>query len=170
MPQFTSTGTLAHDLWLADGSPDFATFPAGIHSRVPHPIPIWLKVGTPAYGSVHIMKRHGLWVHKQKKTVAQLVWDKLGQQGRIWTTEKEGKLKINLHWNPSALLILELQDKAEVAHFSVTSLYLKQGVLDGIELGVYPGRPRPRLLVGAAYLASRETTAVMSVADIPKRS
>lgn len=155
MPIFTQTGHSQDDKWLVDGSPVFGTFPSGLLSNVPDATPIWLKVGTAAYGTVHILKRHGVWVAKHKKPVAQLVWEKLGQPGKIHLSEEKGKLKINLHVTPSALLILQLQDKEQPVHFSVTSLYYKEGTVDGDPLGKYPGRPSPRLLVGAAFLAAQ---------------
>ena len=154
MPLFTQPGSTPNDLWLADGSPDFAVFPGGLIDQVPQDVPIWLKVGTPAYGVAHIAQRHAAWIRKQGKPVYELVWDKLGQPGKVLTTEAARKVKINLHLNPSALLILQLEDRSKTVHFSVTSLYLKQGKLDGDELGKYPGRPKPRLLVGQAYLDS----------------
>lgn len=54
MPVFEPTGRKAKDLWLVDGSPDFAHFPGGLADHIPEPLPIWLRVGTSAYGEVHI--------------------------------------------------------------------------------------------------------------------
>ena len=64
MAIYTSTGTHAQDLWHVDGTPDFGVFPAGIIPEVAENLPIWLKVGTSAYGEKHIRMRHGHWVNR----------------------------------------------------------------------------------------------------------
>lgn len=140
MPVFTVTGTHHKDLWLVDGKKEFGFIPGGIVSGVAARLPIWLTVGTMAYGELHIRKRHGHWVSKQKKAVPELVYEKLGQPGLIYCTEESDKFKISLRLNPSSLLILNLIQRAEEAHFSVTSLYMHPTQLDGDRLGRYPGR------------------------------
>lgn len=142
MPVFTSQGTHARHLWLVDNSPHFSHFPGGIIDGLNDPVPIWLYVGTLAYGEVHIKARHAHWVNKTKKTVPQLVYEKLSQAGPIYTTEGDKKFKVSLRLTPSALLVLEYMDRA-TPHFSVTSLYMHPATLDGMKLGRYPGRPKP---------------------------
>lgn len=140
MPVFTRTGSAPRDLWLADGSPDFAYFPGGVLAGAPEPLPIRLKVGNAAYGEVHILKRHGHWVSKQNMSVPELVYAKLGQAGVIYCTERDDKVKVSLRLNPTSLLILDLISGGGVGHFSVTSLYMHPSRLDGWNLGRYPGR------------------------------
>ncbi len=103
MPIFTATGKRPKDLWLVDGSTAFGFIPAKIVSGVEAQLPILLHVGNVAYGEVHIAKRHGHWVARQKKTVPELVYEKLGQQGRIYCTEVQNKFKISLRLAPESL-------------------------------------------------------------------
>ncbi|HEX8963857.1 MAG TPA: hypothetical protein VF801_12710 [Rhodocyclaceae bacterium] len=147
MPVFTSQGTHARHLWLVDNSPHFSHFPGGIIDGLNDPLPIWLYVGTAAYGEVHIRK-HAHWVSKAKKTIPEFVYEKLGQPGLIFNTEKEKKFKVSLRLTPSALLVLEYFDRV-TPHFSVTSLYMHPATLDGMKLGRYPGRPKPPAAIAA---------------------
>ncbi len=141
MPVFEPTGRKAKDLWLVDGSPDFAHFPGGLADHIPEPLPIWLRVGTSAYGEVHIRGGHGHWVRRFNKTVPELLYEKLGQPGVIYTAEETAKFKISLRLNPTSLLILHLITHQQQPHFSVTSFYTHPARLDGERLGRYPGRP-----------------------------
>lgn len=143
MHTFNKTGEHAKDLWLVDGTPDFAIFPKGIIPDISDDLPIWLKVGTPAYGEMHIHQRHGHWVRKHAKSVAEFVYLKLGHSGQVYCTEDKGKFKISMRLNPSALLVLNHVSHAK-PHLSVTTLYFHQGVLDGDLIGRYPGRPSVR--------------------------
>ena len=136
MPVFTCSGYRAKDLWLVDGSPEFAFFPGGVVQTVPNPLPIRLRVGTMAYGETHIRTKHGHWVTKFSTNVPELVYQKRGQSGAIYSTEEDGKLKISLRFQPSSLLVLHLIGD----HFSVTSLYMHPTRLDGRPLGKYRGR------------------------------
>lgn len=139
MPLFTPQGNHARHLWLADGSPNFSHFPGGVLAGLDNPTPIWLRVGTAAYGEVHIHRRHGHWVKRFNKTVPELVYEKLGHSGQIYNTESGSKLKVSLRLSPSALLVLELIERGTL-HFSVTSLYAHPAHLDGQIIGRYPGR------------------------------
>lgn len=140
MPAFNPSGTHAQDLWLVDGCPDFGNFPGGIIPGVQDSIPIWLRVGTSAYGVKHIQQRHGHWVKKHATCVAELVYLKLAHPGQVYCAEEANKIKISMKLNPSALLVLNLITRVEQPHLSVTTLYFHQGVLDGELLGRYPGR------------------------------
>lgn len=144
MTIYTPTGTRAQDLWHVDGTPDFGVFPGGIIPDVAGSVPIWLKVGTSAYGEKHIRMRHGHWVRKHANCVAELVYLKLGHSGQVYCTEDAGKIKISMRLNPSALLVLDLVTKVDQPHMSVTTLYFHQGPLDGDLIGRYPGRPSIR--------------------------
>lgn len=138
--RFTCTGEKHHDLWLVNDSPVFAIFPSGIIDGIDSDVPIYLKVGNPSYGEIHIRKRHSKWVKQQKfNSVAEIVYFKLAQAGEIYCTEEEKKLKIMMRLRPSAILLLELIHRPET-HFSVTTIYYHQGSLDGTRLGRYPGR------------------------------
>ena len=145
MPSFSQTGSRAQDLWLVDGSPTFGTFPEGILPLYGQALPIWLKVGTSAYGERHIKQRHSHWVRKHAGSVPELVYLKLGHAGQVYCTEEQGKIKVSMRLNPSALLVLNLCTEASEPHLSVTTLYFHQGKLDGDILGRYPGRPATRL-------------------------
>jgi hypothetical protein len=140
MSIFTVSGNKHNDLWLVNDSPVFAMFPKGIVAGIDEDVPIYLKVGEPSYGERHILKRHFRWVTQQKfKSVAELVYCKLGQPGEVYCTEVEAKLKIMMRLKPSAMLVLQLYTKPLV-HFSVTTVYYHQNALDGAMLGRYPGR------------------------------
>lgn len=145
MPTFSTTGTRPHDCWLVDGAQEFGWMPAGVIHGIPNRSPIWLKVGTEAYGERHIAKRHGHWVQQQKLSVAELVFHKLGQSGLIYTTEREGKIKINLRLSPSALMVLDWVDHPVTAHFSVTTIFAHTRHLDGTILGRYCGRQSAKI-------------------------
>jgi len=140
MPSFTASGAKARDLWSVDGSPQFATFPGGILTKVPIAIPIWLRVGTIAFGEIHIRTRHGHWVSKTGKSVPEFVYEKLGQSGSVYSTEMVDKVKVSLRLNPASLLIMNLISHGHQDHFSVTSLYIHPARLDGNVVGRYPGR------------------------------
>lgn len=150
MPQFTVTGNDKNDLWHVDGSPDFAILPAQIIRTIGITAPIWLKVGTDAgYGAQHIQAKHYHWVSRQNKTVPELVYFKLGQAGSIYCTEKHSKLKLSLSINPQAVLVLDLYDRCESPHFSVTTLYGLNHRLDGDIIGRYPGREKAIQILSA---------------------
>jgi len=138
---FKTTGTKKNDVWLVDGSPDFAIFPANIISEIEADIPIWLKVGDKYFGETHIRTKHGHWVNMNKKTVPELVHFKLGQSGSIYCAETNSKLKISLSITPAALLVLELITSNIEPHLSVTTLYAHPNRQpDGQRLGRYRGR------------------------------
>lgn len=108
------------------------------------PVPICLQRGDTKWGSDHIWKRHGTFTVKHSvgaafgHEVPWLVWRKLQQSGSIYTAEVEGKLKISLPLSPNALLIMLLKD-APFQYFSITTIYTKEGGLDGTKLGRYVG-------------------------------
>jgi hypothetical protein len=145
LPLFTVTGTNKDDLWHVDGTPHFSVMPANISRAIGSDtsIPIWLKVGTPAFGEKHILGRHGHWVERHNMTVPELVHFKLGHSGNVYCTEKNSKIKVTLPITPSALLVLDLITHTnQPPHFSVTTLYHHQGPLDGKIIGRYKGRPK----------------------------
>ncbi len=104
------------------------------------PVPIRLRVGTIAYGQVHIQKRHGHWVSRMGKSVPEFVYEKLGQPGKIYCTEVDEKVKISIRLSPASLLILSLISDGGQGHFSVTSIYNHPARLDGLVIGRYPGK------------------------------
>lgn len=105
-------------------------------------LPIWLKVGDPAFGEKHISIRHGHWVKRTNMSVPELIYFKLGHTGNVYCTERNSKIKISLIVAPSALLVLDLMTRTEQPHFSVTTLYHHQGPIDGEVIGRYTGRPK----------------------------
>ena len=138
---FSTEGSKKDDLWLVDGSPNFAIFPGGIIESISSDAPILLKVGNQAFGETHIRTKHAQWLAKHQRTVAEMVHFKLGQPGQIYCTENGSKFKINLGIAPSALLVLNFLSHEQIGpHFSVTTLYYHQQRLDGMPLGRYPGR------------------------------
>ncbi len=70
-------------------------------------LPIWLKVGTSAYGATHILTKHRRWISDQGLEPAAVIYEKLGQRGRMYTTESGAKIKLALRINPAALILLE---------------------------------------------------------------
>lgn len=145
MPIITREGACRHSRWLVDSSPDFSVIKAGAIKTIAVDTPIWLKVGNKSYGSVHIAERHGHWI-KQHSTiqeidvaVAELVYKKLGQTGNMFSSYNQGRIQINLSITPEAFVVLDYLDHI-VPHFSVTTMYYRNGRIDGDRLGRYLGR------------------------------
>lgn len=145
MSIFTQTGHQENDFWLVDGQQEFAKFPANVIEGITDPLPIFLKVGNSKFGAKHIAERHAHWVKRHASSVQELVYLKLGQPGAIYSSEQDSKLKICLRLNPDSLLVLNLFDRVEMPHFSVTSIYAMPSAIDGMRLGKFPGRQDSRL-------------------------
>lgn len=142
MPEFTATGTHHQDNWLVDGSPEFSIFPGNTIAEFSSDLPIHLKVGNKAFGSFHIEDKHWHWLRKQGfDSAPHLVHHKLSQSGSVYCTEVDTKFKIMMQLKPSALLVMEYKEYS-IPHFSVTTLYLPRGPLDGTVVGRYLGRRR----------------------------
>lgn len=130
-----------YDFYSANGVIDFAYFPNAILSDIGVDgidIPIRLQRGDAGFGAVHIVREHGRWLDLHKLDAVSMVWLKLQGNGKIYTTEEDDKLKINLYLHPKALLVLRFIPKKE-PFFTVVTTYLSDGSLDGDELGHYPG-------------------------------
>lgn len=124
--------------WLVDGSPDFATIPAGVIARYRDtPVPIRLPYGDSKYGAVHILNRHSRWVkkHQPNDCVATLVHRKLSQAGRLYTAEEPSKLTLAMRVSPDAFMVLKMMRD----FLSITTMYLRQRPLEGQEIGKYLG-------------------------------
>jgi hypothetical protein len=100
-------------------------------------LPIFLKKGNFSFGSVHIEKKHLHWVRTTKMSVPELVYTKLRQRGRIFTTEASNKNKLSMRIAPEALIVLELVAIGSMPHWSVTTMYKHPYALDGQEIGKY---------------------------------
>jgi hypothetical protein len=142
MADFDCTGSHWNDWWLVDGSPDFALFPGGLLEWAPEPLPIRLHVGNLSWGERHIGHKHGVWVRRQKMSVAALVHHKLNQHGSLYTTEADTKFKISLRLAPDALCVLRYERQSDGGYWSVVTLYSHPQGLDGMRIGRY--RPIPR--------------------------
>lgn len=142
--QFTTTGELEHDFWLVNGIRDFAVLPDGVVQKF-GALPIRLHVGTPSYGGVHIQKHMNKWpkyIERQGILMADILYQKLGQTGIIYSTESPNKCKIHLSLLPNALVILQYRFAGDDQYWSVTSFYPPHNAnLDGVKLGRYPGVP-----------------------------
>lgn len=142
MPIFTAAGGHHQDNWLVDGSPEFSIFPGNTIAEFSKDIPIHLKVGNKVFGASHIEDKHWHWLRKQGfESGPHLVHHKLSQPGSVYCTEVDTKFKIMMQLKPSALLVMEYKERS-TPHFSVTTLYLPRGTLDGTVVGRYPGRRR----------------------------
>ena len=127
-----------HDFYAApNGSFDLATMPGGVVDFSPNHTPIRLQRGDGGFGAHHIAAKHGVWLDRHKKTVTEMVWEKLQQPGLIYTTEDASKLKVTMRFPPPALLLLRHISSAQ-PFFTVVSLYLLEGAVDGEPLGQYP--------------------------------
>ena len=126
--------TARYDLWMADGSSSF-----GIIQPVPgittEAAAICLQRGDAGFGACHIETRHAQWVKNQGCCAPELVWRKFRQSGKIWSTEETGKYKIWLPLTPAALLVLRYVESKNF--WTVITLYLLQGSLDGQPVGTY---------------------------------
>ncbi|CAN5443749.1 hypothetical protein BH09PSE6_BH09PSE6_07280 [soil metagenome] len=63
---------------------------------------------------------------------------KLAQRGDIYCTETDNKLKLSLKVAPSALVVLQLEERS-TPYFSVTTTYFRTGPMDGKLMGRYGG-------------------------------
>lgn len=129
---------------------DIGIFPAGLVAQVPDALPVRLQRGDRLWGGLHIATKHGHWLDKQRLDVHEMVWLKLRQQGSVYTTEIEGKLKISLKIHPSALLVLRLIETANESFMTVVSVYFHPNSLDGTFLSSY--QPFESLPAGGAAL------------------
>lgn len=132
------------DFWTLNGQTTFGTMP-GIVVGSEAPIPICLQRGIDTkWGADHIWKRHGHFAQRHAvgaplgHEVPWLVWKKLQQSGAIYTAEEAGKLKVSLPIHPNALLVMRL-NYAPQMYFSITTLYTREGGLDGTKVGRYAG-------------------------------
>ena len=137
MPLFELEGIKESSRWLADGSPIFGYLAIDPSNFESDQIPIFLKKGNFSFGSVHIEKKHHHWVRTTKMSVPELVYAKLRQRGRIFTTESNNKNKLSMRISPEALIVLELVAIGSMPHWSVTTMYKHPSALDGQEIGKY---------------------------------
>lgn len=136
MPLFELEGVKS-SRWLADGSPIFGYLAIDPSNSESDQLPIFLKKGNFSFGSVHIEKKHHHWVRTTKMSVPELVYAKLRQRGRIFTTESNNKNKLSMRISPEALIVLELAAIGSMPHWSVTTIYKHPSALDGQEIGKY---------------------------------
>lgn len=127
--------------WTVNGSEIFGVMPSGIIPSVLEPLPIKLQHGNAYWGAAHIEKRHGRWLMENKHSAASMVHFKLSQSGTVFTAEEDDKSKIRLALNPAALLVLKHIPSQKF--LSVTSLYFKNSIPDGTQLGRYIGSRSP---------------------------
>lgn len=137
MPLFELEGVKESSRWLADGSPIFGYLAIDPSNSESDQLPIFLKKGNFSFGSVHIEKKHHHWVRTTKMSVPELVYAKLRQRGRIFTTESNNKNKLSMRISPEALIVLELAAIGSMPHWSVTTIYKHPSALDGQEIGKY---------------------------------
>jgi hypothetical protein len=148
MPEFTSTGTKKHDLWLVDNSKDFAWFPDNLLDTVTEPAPIRLHVGDFAFGQVHIDNAQGrqAWLQKLKTNTPTLVWEKLQFPAQVYLSDKLGALKLSFRHSPEAVMVLEWRTNG--SYFSVVTIYSHPTRLDGQSIGRYrPSKPPTNKLI-----------------------
>lgn len=126
-----------YDFYSSTDGIDIGVFPGGTISSIPDPLPIRLQRGDRTWGGLHIATKHGHWLKKQQLDVHEMVWLKLRQQGAVYTTEENGKLKISLRIHPAALLILRLIDTGSEIFLTVVSVYFHPQSLDGDKLCDY---------------------------------
>lgn len=142
MPVFTCTGTKKTDLWLADGSENFAWFPGNLLTTLTEPAPIRLHVGDFAFGQVHIDNAPGraAWLKKLKTDTPSLIWGKLQHRAPVYLSDKPGALKLSFRFSPEALMVLEWRNSG--GYFSVVTIYSHPTHLDGQHIGRYrPAQP-----------------------------
>lgn len=137
MPLFELEGVKESSRWLADGSPIFGYLAIDPSNSESDQLPIFLKKGNFSFGSVHIEKKHHHWVRTTKMSVPELVYAKLRQRGRIFTTESNNKNKLSMRISPEALIVLELAAIGSMPHWSVTTIYKHPSALDGQEIVKY---------------------------------
>ena len=135
--EFRETGGKAHDFILVDDKIDWAVIPGGTLDGFNVDLPIRLQVGNPAFGKQHIINRHSPWLDKHQKSVEEMLFEKLGSPGQVWTTEEDDKIKIMMSLAPDAVLVLKLINTKKDSFFSVTTIYHKRGSVDGSRIGRY---------------------------------
>ncbi|GAA6167065.1 hypothetical protein [Sessilibacter corallicola] len=136
--QFRPEGNKERDFWLINGQRDWATVPDGKINGFNGDLPIRLQVGNFGWGKKHIEKRHGHWLAKLGRTLAEVLHEKLGQPGQIYSTEENDKIKIMMRLSPDALLVLRHVRHREYGDFfTVVTLYKQTGHIDGESIGRY---------------------------------
>ncbi|MCP4702650.1 MAG: hypothetical protein GY862_38185 [Gammaproteobacteria bacterium] len=142
MAEFEPSGSRKRDCWLVNDSIDWAVIPSGTIDGFCQDMPVRLQIGDPSWGQRHIENKHGHWLRKLGKSVAEVLYIKLGQPGQIYSTEQGNKIKIIMRINPDSLLILRHAHQKNTNFFTVTSLYKYNGHLDGENIGRYLSRFR----------------------------
>lgn len=133
----------ADDFWTVNGSRTFGIMPGRlIESKTD--LPICLQRGTPIWGSVHIERKHRVWLRMHRKgddAVPWLIWQKCQQSGTVWTTESSSKYKVMMQLRPSALLVFGVETPSTgTDYLKVITLYPRDGSLDGTIVGRYVGQ------------------------------
>jgi len=147
MPTYAEQGTNKNDYITIDGHTDWATIPADTLPKQKQDIPIRLRVGDQNFGKNHIELRHGKWLKQKRKTVCQMLWEKLSKSsGKFYEGNKKEKKRVKLYVriSPEAVLLLEKQyDKNDRVHFlSVVTIYIHTPKHDEEEIGVYLSKYR----------------------------
>ena len=136
-PIYTLQGSGQYSFWLVNGNKDWATIPQGIIQDFDYPLNIRLQPGNNAWGQKHIDKKHSVWLKKHGKSVHNMLHNKLGQSGTIYTTETDNKLKITMSMAPGSLLILTLVEQPEDKFLTLVTMYGHTTRVDGTNIGRY---------------------------------
>ncbi len=140
MPVFTEQGNDKNDFIAIDGHIDWAIIPKNTIHKQKRDLPIRLRVGDQDFGKEHIELRHGKWLQKKRKTVCEMLWEKLSRcGGQFYNGNKKGKIKLYVRISPEAVLLLEEQyDKPGKTHFlSVVTIYTHTPKHDEKVIGIY---------------------------------
>ncbi|AUW07505.1 hypothetical protein [Vibrio campbellii] len=139
-PIFTHQGTDPDDYILVDGQKDWAIIPSNTLKGQRTDTPIRLRVGNDNYGEKHINLRHKGWLMKKRRTVPELVWEKLSLNGGVFFKDpKKNRTNLYVKIDPTAYLVMERhQCKIDKSwFFSVVTMFPKAAPKDLVELGKY---------------------------------
>lgn len=125
-PVFAPQGDDKDDYIMVDGQIDWATIPAHTLSRQKVDMPIRLRVGDQRFGCKHIYEGHKDWLDKIKRSVCELLWEKLSLGGGKFYKGKKGRFNLFVRLSPDCLIVLESQIDNAVKFFSIVTIYNKQ--------------------------------------------
>lgn len=135
MCNFLVQGVEKYDFYTVNGSMDWAIVPAGTIKYLNQETPIRVQVGDYSWGYIHTAHKHRDFLSKNKSTLEELFYKKLGQSGSIYSTEEDKKFKISMRLSPSVIVLLRYIPKGEF--LTLVTMYQLNRRLDGIELGRY---------------------------------
>lgn len=165
MASFSVTGDLQDDYWLVDGRNNFSILPANTINGWTIDLPIRLHIGRKeSFGQLHMEKHRQEFQGSQKRSIAELLWGRLGEGGLIFDTDKINKKKIQFKQKTAALIFIErrfrnLPNGLRDEYLSMVTFYSPKSrqIQHSSDAIRYDGNNR-RLSIQQAVLAEKQKT------------